>query len=222
MFHQLTSCAQDLTEFFEDTLQKEGKIIIESKDVYGRFTAESIATTALGFKGNCIKDKNSLVFELARHIEEDFGNRPSAALKWMFLPVFPTFSKIFNIKLFRQSTHDFFKKFVTEEVARREREGITNATDVIQLLIQAKNDHLGLVDEDRKTAGVTKKFTDWDDEILIASQVFIFFGGGFETMSTLIQMLTWELAMNEEIQNRLLEEVDEVMQRLKGNTIGYL
>lgn len=221
MFHHLTSCAQDLTEFLEETLKKEGKIIIESKEFYGRFTAEAISTTTLGLKGNCIKDKNSPVFELARHIEEDLGQKTSAALKWMFVEAFPSVAKFLNIQLFRQSTHDFFKRFVTDEIARREREGITNATDIIQLLIQAKNGQLNGVGEDGRELNMQTKFTNWDDEILIASQVFAFFFGGFESTSKLMEILSWELAMNKEIQNELCKEVDKVRESLNGKTITY-
>lgn len=220
MFHHITSCGQDLAEFFEETLKREGRIVVESKDIFGRFTAESIATTALGFKGNCIKDKDSKIYELARHIDEDFTG-PGGLIKMLMGQVIPKFMRYFDIKIFRQSTHDFFKKFVTDEIARREREGITTAMDVIQLLIQAKNGQLKGTDDDGNEIKVQKKFTDWSDDELIAAQVFIFFVGGFESTSKLMQMLSWELAMNQDVQKDLLKEVDEVLANLGGKPVSY-
>jgi len=44
---------------------------------------------------------------------------------------------------------------------------------------------------------------------LIASQAFIFFVAGFETSSSTISNALYELALNQEIQDKLREEIDE-------------
>lgn len=218
MFHHLSDCAQNLTEKFEETFKTEGRIIIESKNIFGRFTADSISSTALGFKGNCIKEENSKVFELAQNIQDDFSGT-SGLLKMMLVQMFPTLAKLLGIKIFRQSTHDFFKKYVNDEIVRRESQGITSAKDVIQMLIQAKNGQLKH-DEDPEYK-VERQFTNWNDDELIAAQIFVFFAGGFETTSSLMQMCSWELAMNQDIQTELMREVDEVLKTLEGKTITY-
>lgn len=218
MYHHLTSCAQDLDEFYDETLKKNGRIVIESKDTFGRFTAEAISSTALGFKGNCIKDKNSKVFELAQNIQSDFTS-PLGIIKIMLIPNIPFITKLLNVKIFRQSTHDFFKKYVTDEIARRESQRITTGTDVIQLLIQAKNGQLK--DESGESKEIQKRFTDWSDDELVAAQVFIFFVGGFETTSSLMQMISWELAMNQDIQKKVIAEIDEVVKTLDGKPVTY-
>lgn len=192
--------------------------MIEAKDIFSRFTAESISTTALGFKGNCIKDSSSDVYKLAKDIQEDFSSG-LGALKMAFIPIFPTLAKFLGLKVFRQSTHDFFKKFVIDEVARRETQGITIVNDVIHHLIQAKNGQLK--DESGKENKITRKYLNWDDAELIAAQIFIFFAGGFETTSSLMQMCSWELAMNRKIQKKLIQEVDEVLATLNGQPVSY-
>jgi len=52
---------------------------------------------------------------------------------------------------------------------------------------------------------------------LITSQAFVFFIAGFETSSTTISHALYELALNQEIQDKLREEIDEVYAKYDGN-----
>lgn len=214
IYHHLTSCAKDLSEHLEETRSKKGKIVIQTKDLFARYTAEVISTTALGFKGNCIKDPNSEVYQLAVGIQEDLAST-AVFLKFLIIPTFPTLSKMLGIQLFRQSTHDFFKRYVTDEMTRRERQGVVGKNDVIQLLIQAKNDQL------KKQASDKKLVTNWNDDELMTAQVFIFFAGGFDSTASLMNTMVWELAMNPEVQEELIREVDKVLDELDGNDVSY-
>lgn len=218
MYHHLIDCTKDLIEHFEDTLEKTGRIVIDTKNIYARFTAESISATALGFKGNCIKDETSQVFQLAQNITVDLtGGRGS--IVQTLQTVLPFVSKLFDLKMFRQSTQDFFKKYVVDEMVRRESQGITNAKDVLQMLIQAKNGKLK--NDENPNHIMERKVTDWNDDELLAAQIFIFFAGGFETTSTLMQMCSYELAMNQNVQKELMTEVEEMLETLDGNQITY-
>lgn len=219
MFHHLTARAHDLTEHLDESIQGKEKLLIESKELFGRFTGDCISSIALGFKGDCIKDKDSKVYELAKKVHAEL-QAPLTMLKFMLIPSFPKLVKFFNIKVFSDSVHDFFQKYVTDEIKRRESQGITNAIDVVQLLIQAKKGQLH--DESDETKVIQKKFTNWDDEELVAAQVFIFFAGGFDTISALMETMSWELAMNPEVQKTLIVEIDEVLKTLDdGKTISY-
>lgn len=54
-----------------------------------------------------------------------------------------------------------------------------------------------------------------DDDI--TAQALLFFLGGFEITATIMCLVSHELAINPEIQERLQEEVDGVMETSKGN-----
>lgn len=60
----------------------------------------------------------------------------------------------------------------------------------------------------------------WEDDDLTA-QCLIFFFAGFDTASTLLCFLGHELAVNPDIQARLVEEVDQFQAELEGKPMNY-
>jgi len=50
----------------------------------------------------------------------------------------------------------------------------------------------------------------------LAAQVFIFFIAGFETSSTTMSFCLYELALNPDIQRRVQDEIDNVLQKQDG------
>ena len=50
----------------------------------------------------------------------------------------------------------------------------------------------------------------------LAVQAFIFFVGGFETSSTTMTFCLYELSLHQDIQDRLREEIDVVLQKHEG------
>ncbi|XP_013174105.1 PREDICTED: cytochrome P450 6B2-like [Papilio xuthus] len=54
-------------------------------------------------------------------------------------------------------------------------------------------------------------------ESVMAAQAFIFFLGGYETSSTTMTYMMYQLALNPDIQNKMIEEIDEVLERCNGD-----
>jgi cytochrome P450 family 9 len=219
MFGWLVECIDEFTKIYEAKAKaNEGEIEIETLDVFSRISADGILSTTLGFKGDCVANKDSKIFEIVEAMETD-----GTSLKFILSFFSPNFFKIFNFKVFRQSVRDFFNKNVSSEIQRR-REGKFFRPDIIQLLLQAKEGQLKMdtndADEFSYTETKVKKIHTFTDEDLTA-QAFFFLLGGNDTTTLLMQATCFELAMNPEMQQTLIEEVDEMLIKLNGETISY-
>ena len=218
MYGLLQDCITDFMSLYARKASRaDGKIIIDTHEVLARVTADGIATTALGFEGDCTKNKDSEIFKTALAMEADFQNPNSL----IFLNAFPGLSKLLGIEIFRKTVHQFFEVNVLSEIKRRQVMNV-HRPDVIELLIEAKKGKLSFDADNDESLIKTKarRMIDWSDEDLVA-QALVFFLGGFDTTSTFMQAYFWELAQNPDVQQILIEEVDELIEKLNGKPVSY-
>lgn len=193
MFGMLAETVNDFINFYEEKAAKhQGKIDIETHDVFARITADGIATTGLGFAGDCVRNEDSEIFKIAEAMEADFTNPTTGIL----VNTIPGLFKLIGKQVFRKSVHAFFETNVLGEIQRRKQQNI-HRSDVIQMLIEANDGKLKLETGDEVDANYVntkvKKISKWTDEEL-AAQALILFLGGFETTASMMQVISWELA----------------------------
>lgn len=115
-------------------------------------------------------------------------------LKMMFLMLFKGFATTFKMKSIPAAVEKFFVELVYNTVEQREKSKIQR-NDFMNLLIQLKN-------SEDPNARITM------DEM--AAQSFVFFLAGSETSSTAMVNCLYELAMNQQIQDKLRTEIKRV------------
>jgi cytochrome P450 family 9 len=182
------------------------------------------------FQVNSFKDPSNEFFKIAQKAT-DFTNL-ATMLKLIGFFICPRVMATLKIKIFDDETNNFFSYAMKETFKNREKEGVSRH-DMIDLLIQAKKGNLHhdtKADENANTAGFatveeheigkSQVKREWDDEDIIA-QCFIFFFAGFETVSTTMTFMAYELVRNPEIQRKLQEEIDEVNAELNGEKLSY-
>lgn len=233
-FGLLSNHAQDFIKHFEKKAGSDGTNDINVLEIFSRFTADGIATAALGFEGDCVKNENSFVYQMVKNILRDFTG-PIGALKFMFGITFPKLYASLNIQLTSQNTVNFFKRVVIDVMEERDRNNITRP-DIIQMMLQVKKGQLQTKDNE-ETKGEFDGFAAHeelnmksnvknlqeivnDDEYWIA-QGIIFFIAGFDTTSNLLQSITFYLAKNPKVQEELYQEIYEVITSLNGKQVTY-
>lgn len=154
-------------------------------------------------------------------------------LKMMVFNNIPKVAKLLQMSFYDPKLTNYFRNIITEAIEYREKNNILRP-DMVHLLMQARKGTLidgADADYVKKTSewisflfGLCNKylwlFSDWVDDDIVA-QCVLFFFAGFESMSTLLCFMGHELACNQDIQDRLYEEIIEAEQELNGELITY-
>ncbi|XP_076750354.1 cytochrome P450 9e2-like [Xylocopa sonorina] len=199
MFLLMRDCANEYGDYLASI--KPGENTIELKEAFTRYTNDVIATCAFGINVNSMKDKENKFYVYGREAT-NFGRLQS--LKFFLIRSSPSLCRMLGIKMIRKKIVNFFTELVATTVNTRKEKGIVRP-DMIQLMMETEG-----------KLGPGKEFTIED----ITAQAFIFFFGGFESTSTLMCFAAHEIGVNKEVQTRLQEEIDQVLENCNG-TVTY-
>jgi cytochrome P450 family 9 len=145
--------------------------------------------------------------------------------------LFPNLMKSLNITIFDTETVNYFISIIKETIKTKEEQGIIR-NDVIDLLNKVKKGELdhetnekehhadGFAMVEESEMGKTKSKHTFDEDLIVA-QCFIFFFGGFETVSSVSVFMAYELMVNPDMQRRLQAEIDETHSQLDGGQVTY-
>ncbi|XP_077293366.1 cytochrome P450 9e2-like isoform X2 [Arctopsyche grandis] len=216
MFVLVEEIAKEFSNFYVEQSKNavDKTTEIEANDSFIRYTNDVIATCAFGIKMNSMKNTDHKFYKL-----EKIGGW--LLIKFTLLIYFPMLAKFFKMKFFPKKVVSFFRNLLQCTMKSREKMGIIRY-DLINILMEVKTGslkHEESIDESSE-AGiaiveesiienevVTKK---WNDDEL-AAQAMTFFLGGFETTSTLIIFFFYEMARNPDIQKKVQEEIDNLI-----------
>nr|QTM97431.1 Cytochrome P450 [Sitophilus oryzae] len=223
MFVLMNEAADKFVQFFLD--KKEDLIELEMKECYARFTNDVIATTAFGIKVDSLAQPENIFYKMGLKITNFTGIKMS--LKFFGYFAFPGLYKKFKIALLDQNASNFFKSIINETITTREENNIIRP-DMLNTMLEVKR---GIKQDDikennEKDAGFAtvqespdmskfkqlKTLTNED----ITAQAMIFFFAGFDGASTVMCFASYELAINEYIQNKLREEIRSVDRKNDG------
>lgn len=195
MFNTLVDCGQPMIksmEYYAD----EGKAV-DIKEMLACFTTDVIGSCAFGLECNSFKEKDS---EFRKYGRKVFTVNLRKMAKIMFAFSFPNLAKKLGISLTDDDVSAFFMKAVKDTVEYRQTSRFTR-NDFLQLLVN-------MWDSDGSGNGFNM------DEI--AAQAFVFFIAGFETSSTAMTFSLYELAVNQDVQTKLREDINKILDKHDG------
>ncbi|EDW08931.1 cytochrome P450 6a2 [Drosophila mojavensis] len=183
---------------------KTGGAIIEIKDLMARFTTDVIGTCAFGIECNTLRNPDT---DFRKMASKSLVEMRHGVLLTAFQFSFPNLARKLGMRAIPEDVHQFFMGLVKATIALRERENIKR-NDFMQMLIELKQKGSFTMDNGEVVSGL--------DVGELAAQVFVFYLAGFETSSSTMTYALYELAQHTDIQDRLREDIQEVLQQHDG------
>nr|KAG5712364.1 hypothetical protein BaRGS_023943 [Batillaria attramentaria] len=204
-------CSRVLVESLQTKAEKDEAIDV--KLVFSSFTMDVIAGTAFGLETNSQTQEDEPFVTNCRQLMRKI-NKPSKPM--LVTAVFPFLKPIFralNLVSFTDVEADFLVESVYKMVDERKADSARNGqkrTDLLQLLVDAEMDPSELAEDRVKTSdgtGIHKRLTRQE----IVGQGFVVLLAGFDTTSTTLQYLTYNLTMHPDSQQRVYDEIRDVI-----------
>ncbi|XP_045464629.1 cytochrome P450 9e2-like isoform X2 [Harmonia axyridis] len=209
-FNQISHNADKLV----DCIMKNDQTIleVELKDLLSRFSNDVIARNIYGVEIDSLKDKNNIFYEMAKKGTHICGYRKKYSI--LFYQLAPRISAFFRLPLAEKEVQSFFVKLIKDTISIRKAQNITQP-DLVGKLIQSTeaNEVKTITTKD----GSVVKEKNWRTEEIkndlsvtdIAAVTFFAFNAGFEAISNVLCFVAHQLALNPDIQKRLIDEIDE-------------
>ncbi|KAK4878993.1 hypothetical protein RN001_007139 [Aquatica leii] len=188
MFNIVVECSNKLKRAM-DIECEQGPL--NTKKIFAKFTTDVIGTCAFGLDCNSFDNPNN---DFSKYSTRIFEPTTFEKFRGFIIIFFPWIIKFFNLKMIPVDVSDFYFKTVRNVVEYRKRNNVLR-NDFLQVLIDLMKQESGL------TIGE------------ITAQAFVFFLAGYETSATVMTLCLFELALNSDIQEKLREEVNTVMER---------
>jgi cytochrome P450 family 6 len=191
MFEIIDMIGDKLVTVIENETKTSG--MIEVHDYLARFTTDNISNVAFGLESNSLEDADSMFRKMGKEV---LDLDALGFLKFFFTSSFPEISRKMHLTANKKQVIDFFYNTFKNNMEHRERHNIVRK-DFLQILLELK-----------KTACLTVSE--------LAAESFIFFVGGFETSSSLMNFTLYELSINEDVQTKLRNEITEMLDENEG------
>jgi cytochrome P450 family 9 len=226
MFKLITNVGKQAIGTLKDQIGSEGKVA-DMEKFLSKFTIDVIASCAFGIDVDSFKNPDNEFQKISKSVVE-IGSL-SAGLKMLGYFFLPKFMQFFQIRMFNKKVCDYFKTAIIDVIEEREKKGIVRH-DLINILMEVKKGKLTHVQEEEgpkeiasveeSEHGKSKVTKVWTDTDLIA-QAFIFFFAGYAGVTQAMAYSAHVLATNKEVEEKLIQEIDELRSSLRPEGITY-
>lgn len=229
MFRLIAECGRQMVKFclIEDAHDKIQ--IYEMKSFFTKASHDVIATCAFGINVDSFQNGDNVFYTMGNKITEYGGI--NLALKFLSFRSLPKLLRLFEIDFFNKDIKKFFSKTVMDTMRVRLEMGYVRR-DLIDLLVQVKNGRLRRVevsDTEKEEIGYAAaeevvmeneyKTILTDDDIV--AQCLQFFFAGLDTVASLLSFISYELALNGDVQEKLYQELITMNSNLRGRPLTF-
>lgn len=196
MYPLMLKVAGELEFYILRKFDKDQKsIIIEVKEMCALFTTDLTSVLHYGVDVKGLQNNHSA---LRQHTKDLFKANFKKILDFFIIFFLPHLATVLRAKVFSSSYSQFMHQFTSNSY--KQRQFSTNPTSL-------QGDLLDILYKFQKEEPITEPYTQHPD--FIPSQVAIFLLAGFETSSSIIGFILYELTKYPEIQHRLRGELKD-------------
>lgn len=233
MFDLIVECSTNMAKYYKEEIRNNGGRAQEHemKDVFTRYANDVIATCAFGIKVDSLKNADNDFYTNGKKMMA--FNRPIVVIKMIGFRLAPKLMSFFSLDLFDREQSDFFVEIIRDTLKTRDAHGIVRP-DMVHLLMQARKGAAGKQQREEEDREEVKGFAAVEEsdvgktgkgvqmtELELVAQCLIFFLAGFDTVSTCLTFLAYELTINRDVQDKLYEEIRATSNALGGGPLTY-
>lgn len=219
---------EDCTNVLLENIAKatEEKKSVDCQRLFGAYTIDTIAKCAFGMTINSLLSEDDPFVDKAKRLLD-------CCLGWrtVLTMVCPRIMKWFRFRLLNPETTEFYQKVIHQLV--EERKKIRGREDFLQLLLDSQNDTQDQNNNDIKSKCVDASYT--KDSVIdqfpttdtktaakglsrdeFIAQCVTFFMAGYDSTTSLLSYAIYNLAVNPDYQQRVVEEMESVLQKHDG------
>ncbi|KMQ96343.1 cytochrome p450 9e2-like protein [Lasius niger] len=197
MLESIKQVCKQFENFLDKELSKAGKVELELKDLFSRYTTQVVAAVGFGVDGFCFDDEKADM-SFRKICKQIFDPSMRNVILFILVDLIPPLNKIFKMSFIPKHIDRFFRTLVSDVMEQRRKEGIP------------RNDFLHSMAELERTEG--DKF----DVEMLASDAISFFIDGYNTSSTAMSFVAFQLASHSKVQEKLREEVMTILDKYDG------
>lgn len=191
MHSTLLSVVDLFREYLVKDAEKRKEVNIQ--ELFAQFTTDAIGNVILGINCQSINSPDNPFRRMSRRNNQ---NSALELLKVQLISTYPKIGKFMKARFTAKETAEFFNSTVRGIVDNRRKNSIPK-NDLVQLLIPALN---------RGHVSMTQ-FT---------SAAVEFFSAGFGNTATTLTFAAYQLALNQEVQEKVREEIRAVLKKHNG------
>ncbi|TRY80860.1 hypothetical protein TCAL_07801 [Tigriopus californicus] len=222
----MTVLVNKVGDDFVDHMAKFSKSgeAFNAKDTFTNFTLDAIANCGFGFEAETLKNPDNHFRAMINQLLS--GTALIQLAKFALITICPWVTKIKEITFLDKEAGDFLLDIFAQSIKER-RKSKVKRNDILGLLVAALDaDRQGIKEElendqfdQDAQVHVSKKTPISDDEIelLLFSNALVLFFAGFDTSSTIMSITSYFLATNENVQERVYQEVSKAISENGGS-----
>jgi cytochrome P450 len=215
----LIRCLDEFIDIIEDKVNATSDQVVDMFEIYKRLTMDVICSTAFGIEVNSQRNDDDLFVKNASKVLGTGITNTIMFLNFMFPDRFIR-EIIMSIAgdWVDNSSMEFLNKTVKEAMKVRQQKSSKEFNDLLKQMMDTLKEEVESDVSEDKSFEQMKKDGMTEEDIVINGIIFL--AAGYETTSSLLTFITYSLAAYPEHQERLVDEINEVIGE-KDNAFSY-